>query len=151
MQKIIIVLILIITGDVVFSQNLDTYSSYSEIVSANPRAGLDLYNGSNPSTINLNRVSSVFGTQFNVFVEEGLEETWKKLKNAYNLNPPKEWIVTGASKDQILQYFAVARNMDKARIFFVTRAHGDFFSIFKQDWAVFVQDPKGILKKKNQK
>jgi hypothetical protein len=130
-------------GSLVAAQNLDTYFSYAEIVSANPRAAYML----SDSGINLNNVPSKLGTQFNVFVEEGLEETWLKLKKAYNLNPPADWVATDLSKDTILQYFAVARNMDDAQILFVTRAHGDFFSIFKQDWAVFVQDPKGILKK----
>jgi hypothetical protein len=132
----------------VISLNLGTYSSFSEIVSANPRAGWELYDGFDPSSINLNKVPSILGTQFNVFVEEGLEETWGKLKSAYNLNPPDDWVLTGLSQDEILGNFALGRNMDNARILFVTRAHDDFFSIFKQDWAVFVQDPKGILKKK---
>jgi hypothetical protein len=132
----------------VYDLNLDTYSSFAEIVSANPRAGFELYDGNNTSSINLNMVSKKFGTQFNVFVEEGLEETWKKLKKAYGLNPPSDWIKTGLSKDDLFSYFAIGRNMDNAQVLFLTRTHEDYYSIFKQDWAVFVQDPKNILKKK---
>ena len=148
MKKIIISIILMVIGTLVFSQNLDTYFSYLEIVSVNPRARYDLLNASNYSSVNLDKVSSVFGTQFNVVVEEGLEETWNKLKAAYKLNPPADWVVTGISKDEVEEYFAIAYNMLDVRMLFVTKAHEDFYSIFRQSWAVFVQDPKGILKKK---
>ncbi|MDR1179550.1 MAG: hypothetical protein LBK44_03530 [Spirochaetales bacterium] len=144
MKKLIIGIMLMVSGSMVFGQNIDTYFSYLEIVSANPRAAWAL----SGSGINLNNVPSKLGTQFNVFVEEGLEETWLKLQRAYNLNPPADWVITGLSKDKIEVSFTVARNMDNAQILFITRAHGDFFPIFKQQWAVFVQDPKGILKKK---
>lgn len=69
------------------------------------------------------------------------------MKSAYNLNPPADWVITGLSKEDLVGNFAVVRNMDNARIFFVTRTHDDFFPVFRQDWAVFVQDPKGILNK----
>jgi len=128
--------------------NLDTYSSFTEIVSASPRATYDLYDGNNTSSINLSRVSQKFGTQFNVYVEEGLEGTWKKLKKAYDLNPPSDWVKTGLSKDDISASFTIARNMDNARILFLTKTHDDYYVIFKQNWAGFVQDPKNILKKK---
>ena len=146
MNKIIIFMVLMFSCFLLFGQNIDTYFSYSEIVSANPRAAFSLGGGS-PSNINLNRVPSRLGTQFNVFIEVGLEETWDRLKKAYNLNPPEDWIVGGITKNELLDYFALARNMDNAQILFITKAHAELYAIFRQDWAVFVQDPKGILKK----
>jgi hypothetical protein len=132
-----------------FGLNLYTYNSYSAIVSANPRAYFVLYDGSDPSSINLNNVPSKLGTQFDVFVEEGLEESWGKLKKAYNLNPPEDWVKTGISNEELIEYFAFARNQDDAQVLFLTRTHDDFYSIFKDEWAGFVQEPKGILKQAN--
>jgi len=126
---------------------LDTYYSFSEIVFANPRATLSLYSGSNTSSISLDRVSSRLGTKFNVYIEKGLEEKWEKLKNAYNLNPPEGW-VSYILTDEITEYIAIARNADNSNVLFLTRAHGDFYGMFLQDWATFVQDPKGILERK---
>jgi hypothetical protein len=146
MKKLIVSMILMVTGTLVFGQNLDTYSSYLEIVSANPRAAWTL--DSSLRNVNLDRASSRLGTQFNVFVEEGLEQTWERLKSAYNLNPPRDWVLTGLSKQVLIDYFAMAVNMDDANILFITRAHAEYFAVFRQSWAVFVQDPKGILKKK---